>query len=141
MAPPQTAGLLSLEEDEDLPESGVEFQQKASSLSFLEACKVSMQYVQPRSRHTPLAGELRDEGKESGDALCNSMLHILGCPFTFLWARFTLLQQLFVPRVSRLDGPASCWVQEGNPAACPTQNDVVLLGPIDFSTCSDDRQE
>ena len=45
VAPPQTAGLLSLEEDEDLPESGMEFQQKASSLSFLEACKVSMQHV------------------------------------------------------------------------------------------------
>ena len=69
MAPPQTAGLLSLEEDEDLPESGMEFQQKASSLSFLEACKVSLQYVQPHSRHTPLAGILREGLKDSGDAL------------------------------------------------------------------------
>ena len=70
MAPPQTAGLLSLEEDEDLPESGMEFQQKASKLSFFEACKVSMQYVLPSARHTPLAENQREGVINHGDALC-----------------------------------------------------------------------
>ncbi len=84
MAPPQTAGLLSLEEDEDLPESGMEFQQKASSLSFLEACKVRVQCVQPRSRQRPLAGEVGERAEDSGEARCRvAAKHaaILGCQF------------------------------------------------------------